>query len=130
MRCNFKSVTPITWPTYLSAISDNAPGARIAERTGIPDSTVSRWFSGKAKPRPDQVVTVARAYGLSPLQGLIAAGYLQEGDVETAEPRRLAIRDFTDLELAEETLRRIREGGSQTLEAPLDDEHPAVNGEG
>ena len=123
-------MSTISWPSYLAAISDNAPGARIAERTGIPDSTVSRWFSGKAKPRPDQVVTVARAYGLSPLQGLIAAGYLEEGDVETPEPLGVEIRRFTDLQLAEETLRRIREGGSHTLEAPLDDEHPAVNGEG
>lgn len=121
-------MTTPTWPEYLSAITDGAPGARIAEKTGIPESTISRWFSGKAEPRPKQVVAVARAYGQSPLQALIAAGYLDadELDIPAAEPRRLQIRHFTDLEMAEETLRRIREGGSETLEAPLDSSHPAI----
>lgn len=121
-------VTTLTWPEYLSAITDGAPGARIAEKTGIPESTISRWFSGKAEPRPKQVLVVARAYNQHPVQALIAAGYLDEDDVDiqTTEPRRLQIRNFTDLEMAEETLRRIREGGSQTLEAPLDAGHPAM----
>lgn len=120
-------MTTITWASYLSAITDGAPGARIAEHTGIPESTISRWFSEKAEPRPKQVVLVARAYGQNPIQALIAAGYLEPDDVDmpAATPRRLQIRDFTDLELAEETVRRIREG-SPVLETPLNGDHPAM----
>jgi transcriptional regulator with XRE-family HTH domain len=121
-------VTTITWPSYLSAITDGAAGARIAERTGIPESTISRWFSEKAEPRPKQVVIVARAYGANPVDGLIAAGYLDENELEVPQTRRLQLRDFTDIELAEETLRRIREGNAPVLEAPLDENHPAMNG--
>lgn len=108
--------------------TDGAAGARIAERTGIPESTISRWLSEKAEPRPRQVVTVTRAYGANPIEGLIAAGYLTEDEIEAPQPRRLQIRDFTDIELAEETLRRIREGNAPVLEAPYDENHPAMNG--
>jgi len=110
-------------------ISEDASGAAIARQTGIPASTISRWFSGEFDPKPRQVVQVARAYGTSPLQALIAADFLSPEDVDLPEntPRQLQIRDFTELELAREIVRRVEEGSSPVLEAPLDGAHPAMN---
>ena len=60
-------------------------------------------------------------------EALIAAGYLEQGDAPSNwnVPRRLQLRDFTDLEIANETVRRIVEG-SPILEAPLDEDHPSM----
>lgn len=118
----------LTWPAYLRIITDGAPGVEIAKHAEVPPSTVSRWMDGTSKPRPRQVVKVARAYGVHPLQALVVTGYLepQDADLVGDTPRKLQLRDFTDLEIAEETVRRIAEGQSAILEAPLDENHPAM----
>lgn len=120
--------TRIDWPAYLRTITDGATGAKIAQRTGITASTISRWLTGEVEPRPRQVVEVARAYGVHPIPALIAANYLSEEDVDLSEvtPRLLQLRDFTDLEIAQEMVRRVAEGPSAILEAPLDENHPAM----
>lgn len=120
--------TRIDWPTYLRTISDGASGAKIAHQTGIPASTISRWLSGEFDPRPRQVVEVARAYGVHPIPALIAADYLSAEDVDLSAitPRLLQLREFTELEIAQEMVRRIAEGESSIIEAPLDENHPAM----
>lgn len=120
--------SPLDWPTYLRSIAGDVPAARIAERIDVSASTVSRWFSGATDPRPRDIIKVARAYGVTPLTALIGAGYLDEGDIklDASVPRRLQLRDFTDLELAEEMLRRVAAGPSPILEEPLDADHPAM----
>lgn len=118
----------LTWPAYLRIIAGTDTGVQIAKRAGVPSSTVSRWLDGSANPRPQQVVKLARAYGAHPLQALIAAGYLEDGDVDlpVVAPRKLQLREFTELELAQEVLRRVEEGESGMLESPLDGNHPAM----
>jgi transcriptional regulator with XRE-family HTH domain len=120
--------TRIDWPAYLRTITDGATGAKIAQRTGIPASTISRWLSGEFDPKPRQVVEVARAYGVHPIPALIAADYLSEEDVDLTgmTPRLLRLREFTELEIAQEMVRRIAEGESVILDAPLDENHPAM----
>ncbi|TFC92080.1 MULTISPECIES: helix-turn-helix transcriptional regulator [Cryobacterium] len=126
--------TRVDWPQYLRTITDNAAGARIAERAGIPESTISRWLAGKVEPRPRQVVEVARAYDVHPLQALIAAGYLDDGDMDLpmVMAPQLQLREFTDLELARETIRRIEDQvwNSAVLTQPLDENHPAMQDRG
>lgn len=118
----------IDWPTYLRVITDGAAGVTIAERSGIPASTISRWLSGEFDPKPRQVVQVARAYGVSALEALIAAKYLtaEEVDLAATTPREFQLREFTELEIANEIVRRIAEGESAMLESPLDENHPAM----
>ncbi|TFD47612.1 XRE family transcriptional regulator [Cryobacterium sp. Hh11] len=118
----------ITWPEFLRMIAGDETGARISERTNTPESTISRWLAGKVEPRPKQVVQIAGAYQADPVQALIAAGYLDESEALSlgSVHRSLQIRDFTDLELAREILRRVEAGGSEILETPFDGEHPAM----
>lgn len=120
--------THVNWAEYLAIISEGATGSDIARQTGVPESTISRWLSSTSAPRPNQVVRVARAYGLNPLTALVAAGYVDESDVDLTamSPRALQLREFTELELAREMVRRVELGGSDILESPLDGDHPAM----
>lgn len=121
-----------SWGTYLRAISNGDAGNVIAKKSGIPASTISRWFNGELQPKPRQVANVARAYGLNPVVALIQAGHLQPGDVDLSAmtPRLLQIQEFTELELAQEIVRRIEEGQSVMLEAPVDEKHPVWGSRG
>ncbi|WP_162942664.1 helix-turn-helix domain-containing protein [Cryobacterium soli] len=119
----------LNWAEYLRIITDADTNRIISQRTGIPDSTISRWLSGQAYPRPRQVVDVARAYGVNPLNALVGAGYLDQSDIERAgvEPRQFQLREFSELEIAQEIVRRVQKGQSSMLETPLDESHPAMS---
>lgn len=124
---NNRPDTPTTWPEYFKAITSNAPGAEIARRTQISESTISRWLSGITKPSARQVERVALAYGVHVSDALRIAGHLKaQPEDELARklemPHGLALRQFTVQELAQEILRRaIAEGD--------DSDPPAVNGD-
>lgn len=125
----FKRVdNTLNWARYLRAITGTDTGARISQRTGIAESTISRWLSGSIPARvPRQVVTLAHEYEANAAEALVAAGYLDESDLVMAEPPRgLQLAHFTDMELAEEMVRRVAAGRSEVLEAPLDENHPAM----
>lgn len=112
-----------TWSEYLAAIAPGDNNARIAATTGASEATVGRWVKGLVTPAPDQVTAVARAYGQSPLVALVAAGYVQESELEMvhALPRLLLLSEFSDLELAQELVRRIEDGAAHPdLEDPAD----------
>jgi transcriptional regulator with XRE-family HTH domain len=126
-------INPVTettngWPTYLESITRGDSGARIALLAGIPESTISRWRSGTYMPKPTHVVAIARAYGVNPIEALVGAGLIEEGDLDVADvaPRRLQLREFTDLELAQEMVRRVADGSSAIIAEPLDGDHPAM----
>lgn len=117
------------WAEYLRAITAGATGRQIAQATGIGEATISRWLKGTTDPAPRQVVTVARAYDIPPLDALIATGYLSEEEAnrQGGTPRTLQLREFTDHELALEMLRRVDDGKAHPeLEDPLDGDHPAM----
>ena len=62
------------------------------------------------------------------MKALVAAGFLDESevDVPAGTPRMLQLRDFTELEIAQEIVRRAEGGSAGTLEDPLDENHPAM----
>lgn len=81
---------PTDWVFWLSSIAGaDARQVDISERTGIDQSTVSRWYSARLMPSAATAVAVARAYAVAPIEALIAAGYLKPSDVElpTVDPR-------------------------------------------
>jgi transcriptional regulator with XRE-family HTH domain len=120
-----------TWADFLSAVAGpDAPTANqseIARVAGVSTATVSRWVSGDVRPKAEQVIGVARAYSVSPLLALVAAGYLEQEEIEGERdlPRGLAIGEFTELELAHEMLRRVDRGSGAVLEEPVEVDHPA-----
>lgn len=66
-------------------VTSNAAQKDIASATGIDQSSISRWQRGTTKPRAEAVVAFARAYGRSPVEALVAAGYLSSSEVGVVE---------------------------------------------
>lgn len=120
----------VTWAEYVRAVIGSDSGRAVAQMIGQSESAISRWKTGAVVPEPRQAVAFARAYGRQPIEALIAAGYLtaEEAGRTDEAPRALQLRDFTDLELATEMLRRVEAtpGEHDILTRPVDDTHPAV----
>ena len=96
-----------TWPQYLRRISAGATQAQIAERIGLGRLSVYNWLHGKTQPKAETVMTVARAYGRSPIEALLAAAYLRGDEVRLPIERRSSPADIGADELAAEVRRRI-----------------------
>jgi transcriptional regulator with XRE-family HTH domain len=96
------------WGTWLGQISENARGSDIAKRLRVSESKVSYWRRGERPPTPAESVSVARAYGRSPLEGLVAGGYLDAEELAQVAGVvvRTDIADFSAEELAAELVRR------------------------
>lgn len=70
-----------TWWRYVMTLTGDAAQKDIAAATGIDQSSISRWQRGTNTPRAEAVVALARAYGSSPVEALVAAGYLANSEV-------------------------------------------------
>ncbi len=78
-------VAQATWWRYVVTVTGNATQKDIAAATGIDQSSISRWQSGANTPRAEAVVTFARTYRRSPVEALVAAGYLSSEDAGVVE---------------------------------------------
>jgi transcriptional regulator with XRE-family HTH domain len=74
-----------TWWQYVLTVTGGAAQKDIAETTGIDQSSISRWQRGTTTPRAEAVVALARAYGHSPVEALVAAGYLDRDELGVVE---------------------------------------------
>ena len=54
---------------------------QVAQELGVSGATVRRWEGGSAQPRPQDIVNLARVYGLSPLQLAFLNRALMASDV-------------------------------------------------
>lgn len=114
------------WQSYLREISTNQ--SEIARATGVHSGTVSRWLAGASRPSATQVIAVARAFDRSPVLALVAADYLTRAEVESEVQLTpgMSLAAFSELEIAEELVRRIEAGQTTDVsEAPLTVDHPA-----
>lgn len=78
-------VAQATWWRYVLAVTGHAAQKKIAAATGIDQSSISRWQRGTNTPRAEAVVALARAYGRSPVEALVAAGYLSPTELGVVE---------------------------------------------
>ena len=78
-------VTQATWWRYVLTVTGNASQKDIAAATGIDQSSISRWQRGANTPRAEAVVALARAYARSPVEALVAAGYLSSSELGVVE---------------------------------------------
>ena len=96
-----------TWPQYLRRITGAATQAQIAERIGIGRLSVCNWLQGKTRPKAETVIIVARVYQRPPIEGLLAAGYLQLDEAGAPIKIHASPRDLPAQELADEVCRRL-----------------------
>jgi transcriptional regulator with XRE-family HTH domain len=78
-------VTQAAWWRYVVTVTGHAAQKDIAAATGIDQSSISRWQRGANTPRAEAVVAFARVYGRSPVEALVAAGYLSSNELGVVE---------------------------------------------
>jgi transcriptional regulator with XRE-family HTH domain len=108
-----------TWWRYVVTVTGDVAQKEIANATGIDQSSISRWQRGTSTPRAEAVVALARAYGRSPVEALVAAGYLSSSEVGVVELTTLT-GDLTGVSvdsLLNELRRRVLAAGSQQAES-------------
>lgn len=71
------------WEAWFDASTQGESARAIASKIPYSHSTISSWRRAE-RPPADAVFTIARAYGADVFAGLRAAGWLTEGDCETA----------------------------------------------
>jgi transcriptional regulator with XRE-family HTH domain len=100
------------WLAYLRMLAGEAASqTEISERTGVDLSTINRWMMRGQPPSARSVVQVAHGYGVSPVEALIVAGYLQRSDLDLPPAPTVSPRDFSLDDLMYEISRRARERG-------------------
>jgi transcriptional regulator with XRE-family HTH domain len=80
-----ETVSEMTWWRYVVTVTGEATQKDIASATGIDQSSISRWQRGTSTPRAEAVVAFARAYERSPVEALVAAGYLSSSEIGMVE---------------------------------------------
>lgn len=98
------------WWDYVTQISGTDVHRLLADDTGFHPTTFTRWKQGTSRPDPAQVIAFARTYDRPPVEALVAAGYLQQGDAADVVQVWRGLRDFTDEALVAEVLRRLKAG--------------------
>lgn len=96
-----------SWPEYLRRIARGQTQAQIAARIGIGRLSVCNWMHGKTKPKAETAIAVARSYQRSPIEALLAAGFLEPAEVGIAIESRASLHDFPLAQLADEVARRV-----------------------
>lgn len=115
---------------YFAELTNGASFRQMGARSGINHSTIRRQLIGEGEPTATLVVGLARAYKGNVLDALVAAGFITEE--EAGSPNlAAALRDATDLELAQEIVNRTTAGSAtETLTDPIkiDDQSNVIVG--
>lgn len=82
----------------------------VADNAGIVPSSLYRQLPDKLSPQ--NVVKIARAYGGSAIDGLVAVGLIDDDDLRKSESSD-ALRDATDEELIHELAIRLAAGAAK-----------------
>lgn len=107
------------WWTYVTQVIGNDSFTEAARRARFDKSAFTRWKSG-AKADPAFAVQLARAYDRNVLEALVAGDFLtpEEADLREVVAGGPTLADASDVQLADEVLRRMR-AGSELMAAPI-----------
>lgn len=87
-----------SWSAYVGRVANGLTQVQIAQKTGLAQTNVGRWLRGEpGAPKAESVIAFAKAFGQSPVEALMAAGYLDAADVSLPAPRPLATYSERDL---------------------------------
>lgn len=67
------------WAAFVAGALGDQRQSEAAIFTGIDQPTISRWLDGRL-PSATGAIRFARAYGINPVQALVAAGLLDDDD--------------------------------------------------
>lgn len=103
----------MTWWRYVVTVTGEATQKDIAAATGIDQSSISRWQRGASTPRAEAVVAFARAYKRSPVEALVAAGYLSSSEIGMVDLTALTV-DLGGASI-ESVASKVRAGPAENL---------------
>lgn len=102
----FAVMTRETWQEWFRRMT--AGMAQKDAAAGVNQSTVSKWLQGKGgTPRAENVVMIARSLRRSPVEALVAAGYLEPSDAAAVIEVNRSAADLSDDELVAELAGRL-----------------------
>lgn len=78
----------------------------VADAMGVDQSSVSRWRKG-SRPSYEMAVALARAYSRSPIEALIAAGYVDAAELDLPIEVNSSLTDISADALLAEVARRL-----------------------
>jgi len=96
-----------SWSDYVARITVGVPREDVAEAAGVNVSSLSRWVNDKVTPKAEKVVEFARALGRSPIEALIAAGYLEPEEAAGVIEVVRSLNDVSNDELLHEVGKRM-----------------------
>lgn len=116
----------MSWSEYVSRLIGSTSYAEVGTRVGTTGQTVGRWVAGTSVASPVQAVALARGYNDSPLNALVALGYIT---AQEAKQRPAAAPDFSQLtndELLELVRARMRREDGEGHGRPAASQGPAT----
>lgn len=97
------------WPSYVRRITQGASPKDIAQTLHVNRSLIDRWLNKESRPATENVVALARAFHGKPVEALVAAGYLDQDDVNGAVEIVRPLSDLSDDVLISELRGRLRD---------------------
>lgn len=99
----------------------NMSNRELAKKVGMTVATFYRKWTEDAFVS-DDAITIARAFGRSPIEALVILGSLTEEEASKAA-RGYSLSEYTTLELSQELLRRIQASAEvpDYLDKPVDE---------
>jgi transcriptional regulator with XRE-family HTH domain len=119
------ATTRESWADYVRRVTAGLPRKAIAQAADMNVSGVSRWLTGATRPSPEKVISFARGLQQSPLEALIAAGYIRENEVAGAVTVVVAPSDIPDEVLIDELAGRLHTRGRRRAVVGGDESKPA-----
>lgn len=100
-------VGDMSWAEYARRISGGAQQKDIALAAGVEQGTVSRWMKQGIPPRPENVVTFAKAYKRPVLEAFVAAGFISADDAKVRPTASPSLDSLSSEDLIQELSRRL-----------------------
>ena len=69
-----------TWTVWIRTVTRGASARAIATRINRSHSSVAKWIRD-GDPPCEVIIAICRAYRANPIAGLVAAGYIREGEL-------------------------------------------------
>lgn len=103
---------------WIEEVTEGASWRAIAERLGTTHPTIQRRLKDSTA---TAVVDLAKAYGVNPIPGLVAAGAISQYHLDEFA-RQASLESYTDLELAQEIVNRLQDASERPyLDTPVDE---------
>lgn len=101
----------LDWRTYVRQVIGDDRQSEVARKTGVDQTTVSRWLagdvSGTRRISSQSVAAFARGYGRPVLEAFVIAGFLTAEEADYKAPSVLDLSVVDSKALVQELARRI-----------------------